>query len=153
MKKTKAGKATAYAYRLFSIRMRSERELKDRLFKKGYGSAAVYEVTRLLKEKNIVDDSKFARLWIESRMRTNPRGDMALRKELRMKGVDGAIIDKVLSEKEGNEESIAMALAKQKVESLKNLPEDKAKKKMFDFLARKGFKFEVIEDVIKEYAK
>jgi len=150
MRKTKIDKAVAYAYRLFSIRPRSEKELRDRLFRKGFGSATVYEVISLLKEKNIIDDSKFARAWVESRMRTNPKGDMLLRKELRDKGVSAPIIEKALSEKETEEGPLVLALARRKAESLKKLPEAKARKKLFDFLARKGFNFEIIEDIVKE---
>ncbi len=150
MRKNNADKAVSYAYRLFSIRPRSEKELRDRLFRKGFGSATVHDVISLLKEKNIIDDFKFARLWVESRMRTNPKGDMLLRKELRMKGISASIIEKVLSEKESGEGSLARTLAGQRLESLKKLPKEKARKKLFDFLARRGFDFDVIEDTVKE---
>ncbi|UCD55311.1 MAG: regulatory protein RecX [Candidatus Omnitrophota bacterium] len=152
MRKNNAGKskAVSYAYRLFSARPRSEKELRDRLFRKGFGRAVIYDVISLLKEKNIIDDFKFAKLWVESRMRANPRSDALLRNELRMKGVSAAVIEKVLSERETGDDSLARALAGRRLESLEKLPKEKARKKLFDFLARRGFDFDVIEDTVKE---
>lgn len=149
MKSDKADKAIAYAYRLLSVRPRSERELRERLFKKGFGRACTQNVIALLKERDIIDDFKFAKLWIESRMRMNPKGEMLLRKELREKGIKSSVIEKALSEKEGKEDFLAMALAKKRLETLKKLPKEKARKRLFDFLARRGFDFDIIEETVK----
>ena len=150
MKKTKAEKAIAYACRLFNIRSRSEKELRERLYEKGFNRLTADDVVSLLKEKNILDDARFARLWIESRMRRNPKGDMLLRKELWDKGIAAPLIECALSEKKEKEDLIIRDIARQKVEALKKLPKEKAKKKLFDFLARRGFRFDIIYDVIKE---
>jgi len=154
VKKNKSGKAIAYAYRLFSLRPRSEKELKDRLFRKGFGRATALEVVALLKEKRIIDDLKFANLWVESRMRTSPKGAVLLRKELREKGIEGAIIEKVLSERgEVNEEGLARELAAQKLKSMRGLSEEKAKKRLFGFLARRGFSFDTIGGIVRDCVK
>lgn len=149
-KKSKTDKAAAYAYRLFSVRPRSEKELKDRLFGKGFGGATACEVISILKEKNIIDDLKFARLWVESRMRRNPKGDMALQRELRQKGISAAVIEKVLSERQENEGALCRELAEKKAAELGKLPREKARRKLFDFLARRGFNYDIIEGVIRE---
>ena len=150
-KKDKTDKAVAYAYRLFSVRLRSEGELKMRLFRKGFGGATACKVISILNEKNIINDLRFARLWVESRMRRKPKGDMALERELRQKGISADIIEKVLSQKQGNEGAVCRELAMKKMEALGKLPREKARKKLFDFLARRGFKFDVIEEVVREY--
>jgi len=149
-KKDKNDKALAYAYRLFSVRPRSEKELRERLSGKGFGGATACKVISFLKDKNIIDDLRFARLWVESRMRAKPKGDMALERELRQKGISAAIIEKVLSEKQENEGAVCRRLARKKMEALEKLPREKARKKLFDFLARRGFNFEIIEDVMRE---
>lgn len=150
MEKDKASRAVAYTHRLLGVRPRSERELRDRLFKKGFDSATIHSVIASLKEKNIIDDFKFAKLWVESRMHINPKGDMLLQKELREKGIAFSIIEKVLSEKKEKEDSVAKTLARERLERLKKLPKEKVKKKIFDFLARRGFDFDIIEEVIRE---
>jgi regulatory protein len=47
----------------------------------------------------MLDDEAFARTWVESRDRARPRGERAIREELRLKGVDRTSIDLVLAER------------------------------------------------------
>ena len=150
MKKDKFQKALGYAERLLGIRPRSEKELKERLFRKRFDRQIVQDIVALFKEKKIIDDSQFAKLWVESRMRTNPKGDMLLRRELREKGVPAAAIEKALTEKKESGESVIKALAAKKFGTLKNLPKEKARKKLFEFLARRGFEFDAIDETIRE---
>ena len=48
-------------------------------------------------ELGMLDDDAFARAWVESRDRSRPRGERAIRVELGQKGVDRAVIDDVLA--------------------------------------------------------
>jgi regulatory protein len=50
-------------------------------------------------ELGMLDDEAFARAWVESRDRARPRGERAIREELRLKGVDRTSIDVVLAER------------------------------------------------------
>jgi SOS response regulatory protein OraA/RecX len=50
-------------------------------------------------ELGVLDDEAFARSWVESRDRARPRGERAIRDELRLKGIDRAVIDTVLEER------------------------------------------------------
>ena len=50
-------------------------------------------------ELGMLDDEAFARAWVESRDRARPRGERAIREELRLKGVDRASVDLILSER------------------------------------------------------
>ena len=47
----------------------------------------------------MLDDEAFARTWVESRDRARPRGERAIREELRTKGIDRETIDIVLGER------------------------------------------------------
>ena len=150
MTKNKTDRAAAYARRLFNVRPRSESELKSRLFQKGFGRAAVTSVVSSLRRNNIIDDRKFAKLWVESRMRTNPKGRILLRKELAQKGISAEVIDEVLTGNKETEEGLAREIAQQKRKRLKNLPKEKARKKLFDSLARKGFDFDIINSILSD---
>ena len=87
-------------------------------------------------------------------MRTNPKGAFLLRRELREKGVEAAIIEKVLSERGGvDEEGLVRELARKKMASMRGLSEEKAKKRLFGFLARRGFRFDMIEGVVRDCVK
>jgi len=150
MKKSKHDKALSYANRLLSIRQRSERELRNRLFEKRFSSDTVNSIIEELKNRKLVDDLKFARLWIQSRMDLNPKGNMLLKKELRDKGISSSIIERSLSEREETEVGLASTVAEKKLASLKGLPKEKVRKKLFDYLARRGFNFSVIEEILNE---
>ncbi len=70
--------------------------------------------------------------------------------ELRIKGVDRNTIEDVLSEVEIDEAKIARELLEKKSYRWEKLGKLKARKKMSDFLSRKGFKWEIINRVIKD---
>ena len=63
-------KAQEAAVRLLSYRPRSEAELRTRLNRR-FPSTAVDEVLRALKQRSLVNDQDFAKLWAESRTTPN----------------------------------------------------------------------------------
>ena len=148
MTKEPPEKARAYAYNLLRIQPRSEKELSFRLKKKGFSESISKETVSLLKKKGLLNDLKFARAWVRARLKSNPKGDIVLRYELHTKGISGEIIDKVLSENPECEEVIAKRLAGDRIKALRGLPKLKAKKRLHDYLARRGFKCDIIEEVV-----
>ncbi|MCK4463979.1 MAG: regulatory protein RecX [Candidatus Omnitrophica bacterium] len=143
-------KAKAYAYNLLRVQPRSEKELSFRLKKKGFSESTSKETVSLFKKNGLLDDLKFARGWVDARLKSNPKGDIVLRYELTTKGISGKIIDKVLSENPECEEAIAKRLAGDRIKALRGLPKLKAKKRLHDYLARRGFKRDIIEKIIAE---
>jgi regulatory protein len=47
----------------------------------------------------LLDDALFSQQWIESRDRARPRGETALKRELRLRGVDPSVIAAALAER------------------------------------------------------
>lgn len=87
------------AARFLEARSRSVAEVRRRLTGAGYRTDLVESaITRLL-DLGMLDDEAFARVWVESRDRARPRGERAIRSELRLKGVDRAVVDTVLGER------------------------------------------------------
>ena len=72
-----------------------------RLGRAGYRSELVDSAIARLTELGMLDDAAFGRAWVESRDRARPRGEIALRRELALKGVDRAIVDELLDERRG----------------------------------------------------
>lgn len=140
------------AYMLLRSRPRSELEITTRLRLKGYGDEVVAGVVADLKRTGDIDDEKFARFWIESRMHSNPVGDVVLRHELKQKGVADPIIEATLEEKAANydEYGVAFSMADERFERLKKLDRRKATKRLYDFLLRRGFKFDTVQKVIEK---
>ena len=89
----------AAAARLLEGRARSVDEVRRRLTSAGYRAELVDEAIERLVDYAMLDDDAFARAWIASRDRAHPRGERALRDELRRKGIDPQIIAAALGER------------------------------------------------------
>ena len=122
---------------------------------KRYDDATIEEVISRLKSAGEIDDAKFARFWVESRMRMNPVGDAVLKQELKAKGVGQPIIDSVLEEKKNNydEYEIASGMARERFARFAKLDRRKAMKRLYDFLLRRGFSFDTVERIVADIIK
>lgn len=87
------------AARFLEARSRSVHEVRRRLTSAGYRSDLVDGAIERMTELGMLDDEAFARAWVESRDRARPRGERAIREELRLKGIDRATTDAVLAER------------------------------------------------------
>ncbi|MBI5124206.1 MAG: regulatory protein RecX [Candidatus Omnitrophica bacterium] len=152
-KKKSLAKNNAYA--LLRQRPRSEFEIRDRLKTKGYDEAVIEDIVAGLKRSGDIDDMKFARVWMESRMHRNPVGDVVLRHELRQKGVADSVIEATLEAKRStyDEYEVAFNMAKERFERLKKLDRAKATKRLYDFMMRRGFAYDTIRKIIDQICK
>ncbi len=87
------------AARFLEARSRSVAEVRRRLTSAGYRPDLVDGAIERMTELGMLDDEAFARAWVESRDRARPRGERAIREELRLKGIDRATMDVVLAER------------------------------------------------------
>lgn len=145
-------KAKADALRLLRFRPRSIKEMAQRLKRKGHRGFIIAQVIDELKEKNLLDDKVFARLWIGDRISLKPTGKNLIVRELKSKGLDDELINAVFDEYEESFDEYEMAkpLARRKLEQMKGIEGEKAKKKLLDFLSRRGFSYNTIWKIIKE---
>ncbi|OGY23001.1 MAG: hypothetical protein A2172_03650 [Candidatus Woykebacteria bacterium RBG_13_40_15] len=153
-------KLTNKALRFLSFRPRSEKEIRDSLFlaekrkrkeekseiESGNYEKSVDKVVDKLKKLDQIDDSEFARWWVEQRARFNPRGNPIVRGELFKKGINKEIIDEVLN-KEGEEE-LALKFLEKKKQLLKRMDEGEIKTKMTQILVRRGFTWEIAKKAV-----
>ena len=85
--------------RFLEARSRSVAEVRRRLGRAGYRTELVEGAIERLTELGMLDDEAFGRAWVESRDRARPRGEIALRRELSLKGVDRGTVDELLEER------------------------------------------------------
>lgn len=85
-------------------------------------------------------------------MHLNPVGDVVLRHELKQKGVSDSIIEATLEAKAKSydEYEVAFNMARERFERFKKLDRSKAAKRLYDFLVRRGFKYENVRRIIEE---
>jgi regulatory protein len=87
------------AARFLEARSRSVSEVRRRLTGAGYRADLVEGAIERMTELGMLDDDVFARAWVESRDRARPRGERAIRDELRLKGIDRLTVDLVMEER------------------------------------------------------
>lgn len=141
------------------VRPRSVAETRRRLLHLGYPQALVDGVVERLIEMDYLDDAAFARAWIESRDRARPRGEMALRRELGMKGVPRLVVDEVLTERVGaagaadpNRTAAVALLARRRAALERETDPARKRQKAYALLARYGFDPETCREAAASFA-
>jgi regulatory protein len=133
--------------RLLAHRPRSEAELRDYLERKGVPAEAVTSVMERLSQQGYLDDVAFVRFWVENRERFNPRGPHALRQELRRKGVSSRTIEQALAGLDF--EDSAYRAGQRRLRRWVGLEQRDFRKAAGAYLARRGFDYDVISDVVE----
>jgi regulatory protein len=136
------------AYRLISYRPRSVAEVKRHLVRKGHDEYLVDTAVNHLINIDLLNDETFARYWVEQRDTFKPRSQLAISQELRQKGISREIIEAVVADVD--ETTAARRAAEKKARLLTNLPEPMFRQKLGQFLQRRGFHYEIINQITKE---
>jgi regulatory protein len=136
------------AVHYLGARPRSAAEVERHLRDKGCTDAAIAAALQRLIEQHYLDDSEFARFWLEDRSRFRPRSASALRYELRQKGLDRDTIEEALSSVD--EDEAAWAAASTRLARLQGLPDDQFEQKLTAFLARRGFGYDIIRRTVRK---
>ena len=143
-------RAMMEAHRLIDHRMRTRHELALRLRSRGRPEDVIAAVLDRLENVGLIDDGRFARQWIDERLRSRPVGLSLLRRELRQKGIDAGVIETALEESasgEGETDRACEALRRQTYRYAR-LDRAAAHRRMVAFLGRRGFGQDVIYHVV-----
>lgn len=147
-------RARGYAFLLLKFRLRSEKELYQRLKRKKFAEEIIRETILFLKDKGFIDDESFTKTWIESRLK-RPLGLRRIRQELNLKGIAKETIDSQIIEAKNNycEEDIVRKVAQERLGHLKSIEPDIAKRRLYSYLLRRGFSPEIVVDAITQLCK
>ncbi|GIX06002.1 MAG: regulatory protein RecX [Candidatus Poribacteria bacterium] len=144
-------RAKSAALDLLRLRPFTRREIEERLRRKGFGPAAVDYAIAELQRLELISDERFAQAYVSERMRNRPRGRRALRWELHRRGVDQETIDRVLRVLTvADEREAARRAAQRQARQYRTLPQEVARRRMYHFLLRRGFEYEVVREVLQE---
>ena len=133
-------RAREAVYRLLKFRNRSEKEIRERLAKKNFSPDIIETTITYFREMELLDDRQFAREWIRSRLK-KPFGTRRIRMELKQKGVGADIIAEEIAATaaEQNEDDVVLDLATERFSRYAHLDKPKRKRRLFEYLARRGF--------------
>jgi regulatory protein len=132
------------AIKLITYRDRSIAEIRQSLHQKQIPEEIIENVINRLGENGLLDDKRFANLWIENRNEFRPRSHRMLALELRKKGISEDIISQVLENTTADEE-LAHKAAQNQIRRYMTLEWQDFRRKLGSFLARRGFSYETVD--------
>jgi len=141
------------ALKFLSYRDRSEKEIRTKLKDVGYDENIIEWVIGELQRLKFLDDERFAQSFAQTQMITRPAGEYLLKRELKQKGVTEELIEQTIEKtyQEKDQFSVALELAQQRKRRYKDIDEIKAKKRVSDFLLRRGFSWDVVAEVMERW--
>ena len=138
------------ALRLLSIRARSRYEVDNALSGMEIAPEIRSGILEELRELGLIDDVRFARDFVDSRIEIKHLGPHRLKFELKKFGVSGSIIEQAIEEAfhEGRQEELAWKIVRKKIGS-RNVDEREVRR-VSDLLRRRGLDYEIINRVAYE---
>ena len=139
-------RAFQQAMLFLSYRIRSEAEIRQNLRKHEIPEPVIEQTLDRLRQGGLANDDQFARAWVENRSAFRPRSRRMMAMELRQKGLKDEAVSSAIESVD--DEALAYEAALKRVTRLKDLEWNEFRKKLSDFLARRGFPYSVIAPVV-----
>jgi regulatory protein len=144
--------AKRVAAKFINTRMRSEKEVREKLRGFEFDSEVLDEVVETLRRNLMLDDLAFAKSFIHDKLLSKPHSAQRLETDLRKKGITKDLIYEALAEAGigETEEDRAMTAAEKKWQQIIRREDDtrKQKQKLTAFLASRGFKYDTIKTIL-----
>lgn len=141
-------RAKLRAMHLLNYMDRTEQQLRDRLKRDLYSEDIIEIAMQYVKSFGYVGDYGYAKRYVQSKQPSKSRAEIKM--ALMQKGISKQIIKSVLEEcYEEQDELSAIVRILDKKRFVEDTATDVEKKKMFDYLLRKGFRYEDIRQVIQ----
>jgi len=138
--------ALQQALLFLSYRARSESEIRKNLIKHEVPETVIDETLEKLRRDGLANDNEFAQAWVENRSTFRPRSRLMLAMELRQKGLDDESTQAALQNVD--DEPLAYEAALKRATRFKTLEWNEFRKKLSEFLARRGFSYAVTAPVV-----
>jgi regulatory protein len=139
-------RAIQQAMLFLSYRARSESEIRQNLRKHEIPEEVIEQTLERLKRDGLANDGQFARAWVENRSEFRPRSRRMMAMELRRKGLDEESTSAALEQVD--DDALAYEAAQKKATRFKELEWVEFRKKLSEFLGRRGFSYAVIAPVV-----
>ena len=127
---------------------RTETQLRQKLKQKSYSDDTIEQAIDYVKSFGYIDDAKYARRFVENRKKTKSRQEISAL--LSQKGIKRELIAEAFDTCYNSEDAIeAIRYLAEKKHYSPEESTDKEKKKICDYLLRKGFHYDEIRQVIQ----
>lgn len=139
-------RAYQQAMLFLSYRARSESEIRRNLRKHEIPESVIEETLERLRQDGLANDREFASAWVENRTTFRPRSRRMMALELKQKGLDEEAIQSAMENVD--DEASAYEAAQKRAARFKGLEWNDFRKKLSEFLARRGYAYSVIAPVV-----
>ncbi len=155
MDKTPSVEKTRQAFmtclRLLAASPKSAQELKKKLAEKGYAEEVIEQALSRLQEQGILDDTVFAKDLMARVTLGKAAGRHKIAFELKRHGITKKIREELLGTISREDETgRALEQARLKWAVWSGLEPRKRTKRLYDFLVRKGYDFQIVQDILQK---
>lgn len=142
------------ALRLLKVRERTRKELESRLLRRGHASEEVRDLLDRYVADGWIDDERFARLFIEDRLRLRPRSYRFIDREMAARGVPAPIRRRTISEARERlpEEELALSVARSGWDRLGTSGEER-KLALLRRLRNRGFSLSMAKEAVRAVSR
>ena len=147
-------RSTAYNYalNLLSARPYAIKALHRKLIQKEYSAADADDAIRRLVDAGLLDDEKYAEQYTRSKIVSSGTSKRRIQQDLYRKGIRGdvaaAAIDQVLEDEGIDTQLVLENVARKKLAQLGDLEPLLLRRRLFAFLARRGYDLDEIRRVV-----
>lgn len=131
-----------------SFKPRTVHETHVKLQKLGYDETLIENTLSELSAHGLLNDELYANLWVEERTRLKPRSKRMIAFELRKKGISDELIQSAVEEVD--ELEAAFEIAEKRLYRYKGLSRFEFRSKLGNYLAGKGFSYDVISEITQK---
>ncbi|NOY79022.1 MAG: hypothetical protein GXO76_14310 [Calditrichaeota bacterium] len=153
LKTEERASAKEKAFRWLSYRSHSQKEIAQKLQRAKFSQDTIEWTLAELNRLKFLDDEGFARMYAHDRLLKRPIGKRLLKRELQQKGINPETADRVVEEaySEKSEAELAETLLKKKARAYARFEPQKARQKAANFLAQRGFGWDVISEALEKF--
>jgi len=141
-----------YALNLLAARPYASRALHRKLIQKKYSAADADDVIRRLLDNGLLNDERFAEQYARSKMLSTGASKRRLTQDLYRKGIKGDVatsaIANVIDQDEIDPAAVIERVARKKLAQLGDLEPVVLRRRLFAFLARRGYDVDEIKRVV-----
>jgi regulatory protein len=138
-----------------SYRIRSTAEIKQKLKSKKISAGTIEKTIGHLAKIGLINDEEFARQLIQSKMGRKPAGKNVIKQKLFQKGISKNIADYIIGElyTDVKQNELINNVYDKYEKKVKGMDRFQKRKKLFEYLMRKGFDIDSINEFLNEKLK
>lgn len=143
-------KAKNKAVKYISYQPRTEKEVTEKLKECEYSDDIIFRVIETMKKYNYINDKEYAKNFLTSKLNLKGYGIFKISFDLKQKGISDDIINDIIENTELNENKRALEVLEKKLRG-KKISDYKEKQKLYNFLLRRGFSYDVIKEAVNNF--